>query len=135
MAKIRNGFVSNSSSSSFVIIGNNIDIAKKLIDENGGYDYYELDDKLYTSFISDCSDFYGVICDLSGDSYEGDYGHPYDEESFKEVEGDRGFASVFIPKEVVTKSNLTKLYEELLSLDNIEVYNIINKYRRVFNEN
>ena len=35
-----------------------------------GYDYYELNDELYTSQISDCSDLYEVISELSDASYD-----------------------------------------------------------------
>lgn len=134
--KIRNGFVSNSSSSSFIVIGNNIPKVKQLIDNSSTYlDYYEINLKLYTSLVSDCSDIYGKLSDLSNDSFDGSYDVPYDENGFIEVEGDRGVKSVYIPKEEFKYSDLTKLYNELLSLDNKVINDIINKYRRVFNEN
>lgn len=132
--KVRSGFVSNSSSSSFIITGENISKAKNLINNIGYYDYYELDGKLYTSFIGDCSEWYGEFSELSDDSIEGSHGCPYNEDDFKELEGDRGFESVYIQKDIIITSNLTKLKNELLSLDNKTVNDIIYKYRRVFNE-
>ena len=98
--KIRNGFVSNSSSSSFVIKNPaRIEKACKIIDETAGhYDYYILDNVLYTSFISGCSPLYCKLSELSDDSYDGSHGEPYDESSFIEFEGDLGVDSVYIPK-------------------------------------
>lgn len=130
--KVRSGFVSNSSSSSFIISGDNIKKAQELIDAKGGYDYYELDGKLYTSFISDCDDFYEEMSALTDDTIEGSHGSPYDEDAFVELEGDRGFGCVYILKDVILGSEKTKLYNELFALDNPEVHAILKKYERVW---
>ena len=130
--KVRNGFVSNSSSSSFIISGDNIKKAQELIDAKGGYDYYELDGKLYTSFISDCDDFYNKMSELTDETIEGSHGSPYDEDAFVELEGDRGFGCVYIKKDVILGSEKTKLYNELFTLDNPEVHAILKKYKRVW---
>ena len=68
--KFRTGFVSNSSSSSLIISNkDNIEKVKSIL-QGTGYDYYELNDELYTSQISDCSDLYEVISELSDASYD-----------------------------------------------------------------
>lgn len=116
--KIRNGFVSNSSSSSFVIYNpQKQEKVMDIINNVGCYDFYELDGVLYTSFISDASDTYGEISELADESYDGSHGTPYDEADYVEFEGDRGFDSVYIPKskckDVVEAENRIKdlLYE------------------------
>ena len=82
--KIRTGFVSNSSSSSFIITGkDNIEKAKYIIDNAQDIygDYYEVNDKLFTSGISDCSEIFSQLCSLTqedeacalnGEPYAGD---------------------------------------------------------------
>lgn len=97
--KIRTSFVSNSSSSSFIISNNESkEIVKQLLMDNG-YDYYELDGVLYTSFIGDCSDLYSEIYNLTiDDTIDGSHDFPYDEDNFFEFEGDLGSQSVYIPK-------------------------------------
>lgn len=94
--KIRQGFVSNSSSSSFVISDkDNIEKAKSML-QGTGHDYYELNDKLYTSQISDCSDLYGVISELSDTSY--DYCELSYNSSWIDIEGELGCTEVYLPK-------------------------------------
>ena len=84
--KIRTSFVSNSSSSSFIISNNESkEIVKQLLMDNG-YDYYELDGVLYTSFIGDCSDLYSEIYNLTiDDTIDGSHDFPYDEDNFFEL--------------------------------------------------
>ena len=96
--KIRSGFVSNSSSSSFIITGkDNISKAIDLINncKEGYFDYYLVNSKLYTCCIHESYDFYNTIYDLANDNI-GHHGGPYDDE--EEVEGDRGVTSVYVPK-------------------------------------
>lgn len=116
--KIRSSFVSNSSSSSFIITGkDNISKAIDLINncEEGYFDYYLINSKLYTNAISDSYYFYDTIRDLASDEIE-HHGGVYDDE--KEVEGDRGVASVYVPKYEFFKKDEDKrrVKDELYSL-------------------
>lgn len=122
--KIRSGFVSNSSSSSFIITGkDNISKAIDLINncKDGYFDYYLINSKLYTSCIYDGYDFYDTIGDLASDEIE-HHGGPYDDE--KEVEGDRGVSTVYIPKYEFARKNEDKsrVKDELYSLCKKWVY-------------
>ena len=105
--KIRNGFVSNSSSSSFMIKDNKEKV-KELINNYHGVDYYEYKGILYTSFISECSDLYSKISKLSYDYIEGD-DSPYNEDDYVEVEGELGIDSVWLNREDLTDEELIKL--------------------------
>lgn len=100
--KIRTGFVSNSSSSSFIISNkDNIEKVKSML-QGTGYDYYELNGKLYTSQISDWADLYEDVYDCSDtsyDSYEQDYSRKW-----IYVEGELGCEEVFLPKEEYLKT-------------------------------
>lgn len=116
--KIRSGFVSNSSSSSFIITGkDNISKAIDLINncKEGYFDYYLINSKLYTCCIHESYDFYDTIGDLASDEIE-HHGDPYDDE--KEVEGDRGVTSVYVPKYEFSKKDEDKrrVKDELYSL-------------------
>ena len=122
--KIRSGFVSNSSSSSFIITGkDNISKAIDLINncKEGYFDYYLINSKLYTSCIYDGYDFYNTIYDLANDNI-GHHGVPYDDE--KVVEGDRGVTSVYVPKYEFFKKDEDKIRvkDELYSLCKKWVY-------------
>lgn len=122
--KFRQSFVSNSSSSSFIITGkNNISKAIDLINncEEGYFDYYLINSKLYTSPISDSYYFYITISDLASDEIE-HHGGVYDDE--KEVEGDRGVTSVYVPKYEFFKKDEDKrrIKDELYSLCKKWVY-------------
>lgn len=122
--KIRSGFVSNSSSSSFIITGkDNISKAIDLINncKEGYFDYYLINSKLYTCCIHDSYDFYNTIGDLASNEIE-HHGGPYDDE--KEVEGDRGVTSVYIPKYEFARKNEDKsrVKDELYSLCKKWVY-------------
>lgn len=133
--KIRQGFVSNSSSSSFIISDKkNIEKTKEII--NHTYDdYYEFEGKLYTSLISDGSDIFSEISELSSEDIDGGHTYPYDEENFIEFEGDRGIDSVWIEKKVIATSETMKFFEELKKLDNSQVNDIMEKYKRVLDKN
>ena len=122
--KFRQSFVSNSSSSSFIITGkDNISKAIDLINncKEGHFDYYLVNSKLYTSCIYDGYDFYNTIYDLANDNI-GHHGGPYDDE--KEVEGDRGVTSVYVPKYEFARKNEDKsrVKDELYSLCKKWVY-------------
>lgn len=106
--KFRQSFVSNSSSSSFIITGkDNISKAIDLINncEEGYFDYYLINSKLYTSPISNDYGFWYVIKNLSTEDLE-HHGAPYDDE--KVVEGDRGVTSVYVPKYEFSKKDEDK---------------------------
>lgn len=131
--KVRNGFVSNSSSSSFIIVGDNIPKAKELIENaKNGHDYYELDGVLYTSIISDGEDLYSSLSNISAEDVSCGHSYPYDEDYFFEFEGDRGCETVWIEKDRVLSSDKSKFYQELLALDNKDVHDIMMKYKRVW---
>lgn len=109
--KIRNGFVSNSSSSSFIIKDiKNQEKVKEIINscQEEIADYYEINGVLITSYIPDCLELYGQISRLSDDSSDGQLGgEPYpgfDDEEFDYivVEGDRGCKSIYLPKDLAT---------------------------------
>lgn len=122
--KFRQSFVSNSSSSSFIITGkDNISKAIDLINncKEGYFDYYLINSKLYTCCIHESYDFYSTIGDLASDEIE-HHGDPYDDE--KEVEGDRGVTSVYIPKYEFARKNEDKSHvkDELYSLCKKWVY-------------
>lgn len=132
MAKIRQGFVSNSSSSSFIISNkDNIEKTKSTL-QGTGYDYYELNGKLYTSQISDCSDLYNDIYDFSDTSYDS-YEQSYSS-SWIDIEGELGCEEVYLPKEEYLKTikidddkatSLLLLAKDFIVKNNIEnVYNI-----------
>lgn len=134
--KLRNGFVSNSSSSSFIIADNKkIEKVKDILNKDEDKimaDYYEFEGKLYTSIIPDCVGVYSEIYELSFEAIDTGHSYPYNEEDFIEFEGDRGVSTVYIPKNIITCSEKTKFYNELKALDNTAVNDIIKKYKRVF---
>lgn len=134
--KIRSGFVSNSSSSSFIIYDKeNQKKVMDILDKEGDLDYYELDGTLYTCFISDCNDIYSTISKLADDDVSGQLnGKPYDLYDDNctsiEFEGDRGVTSVYIDKSIVQGSERAKMWQELLALHNPEVEKVLKKYKR-----
>ncbi len=92
MVKLRTSFVSNSSSSSFIITDkDNFDKVKELLKNVYG-DYYELDGILYTSPVHDGHDEWQKIWDLSDNKSEEVYPEI-------EIEGERGVAGVYLPKD------------------------------------
>jgi hypothetical protein len=130
--KIRTGFVSNSSSSSFIISNkNNIEEVKSML-QGTGYDYYELNGKLYTSQISDCSDLYNDIYDFSDTSYDS-HEQSYSS-SWIDIEGELGCEEVYLPKEEYLKTikidddkatSLLLLAKDFIIKNNIKnVYNV-----------
>ena len=103
--KIRNGFVSNSSSSSFIVINNESLIPKginysKLNKEQKerlvkqGFEIDVKDNIFLTQFISDCLDEHFQMWHDEDSGIErkgvleygdGGHGHPYDEEQYDEI--------------------------------------------------
>lgn len=133
--KIRNGFVSNSSSSSFIVRNKEKQVVmKELIDNCGFADYYELDNVLYTSFISDGRDEYVDFYKFSDGEIDGNHNSPYDENEFVEFEGERGVNSVWIEKEVIHNCQRNKFIEELKSLNNLQVNELLAKYKDVLTD-
>jgi hypothetical protein len=130
--KIRTSFVSNSSSSSFIISNkDNIEQVKSML-QGTGYDYYELNGKLYTSQISDCSDLYNDIYDFSDTSYDS-HEQSYSS-SWIDIEGELGCEEVYLPKEEYLKTikidddkatSLLLLAKDFIIKNNIKnVYNV-----------
>jgi len=116
--KVRQGFVSNSSSSSFILVNPDEETFKLL--QDCSTDYMELfgvlkntfinklllegwavnsDDKIYvTVFISDGNDA-NWDCSKLGEEYcEGGHGEPYSEDNFVSFEGEMGYGTVYILK-------------------------------------
>lgn len=109
--KIRLGFVSNSSSSSFIVKDKDkFEEAKKFLNDIR-QDYYIFKDVLYTPFISDGLDEYVDIChnQIFDNLHEGNHGCPYDETEYVEVEGEIGRDSIWIPRENLTDEDLIEL--------------------------
>ena len=121
--KVRSGFVSNSSSSSFILTAFRED-AKEILKKDG-YDYHEFNNKLYTSAIGDCSDTWDKIYDLSVEEIES-YEQIYGEDKWIGVEGERGLDTVYLPKEEYLNSikNDNKIAEEVL----FKVQNFIKRH-------
>lgn len=117
--KIRQGFVSNSSSSSFIITDkNNIERAKEIL-KSFGEDYYVYNDVLYSSFIYELSGDEGTaayqeLTELSGDNtIEGEIGGPpydyYDEGCpYIDITGELGKETVYLPTEGMTDDDFIK---------------------------
>lgn len=125
--KVRNSFVSNSSSSSFIIKNpENFEKVKKIVDEIYRGDYYELDGYLFTSMISDGVDLYNELYDLCDERADGGSNGPYDIDNYFEFEGDKGIDSVFIEKRFCKD----KLKVEQYMKD--KLYNFVNSYRSIY---
>lgn len=122
--KLRQGFVSNSSSSSFVIQSSTPNEVKEFLQELD-IDYYEIGGNIYTEMVYDGNENYSKVCNyldnnnLSHDTIDGG-NEPYDEYNYLEVEGECGSSSVFIPKEVAEENGLIassqKQYELYLAV-------------------
>ena len=124
--KIRNGFVSNSSSSSFIV--DNIEQNKEAYEnfvklcEKYKIEYLVRNNNLYTELISYDYDFFPEFCDKGATrEFEGGHGYPYDEESFVEVE------DVWIPVEDLSEEDYKEL--KLPSPPVLkEIYYAVEKY-------
>lgn len=125
--KLRTGFVSNSSSSSFIITNSdNINKAMELI-KYSGYDYYILNDKLYTSDIPDYADTWEKLYNLTTEDknleeFEKNTIH------WLPIEGELGCDTVYLPKEEyinsISNSKNNILSNEVLT----EVQKFIKKH-------
>ncbi len=133
--KYRQGFVSNSSSSSFVIQSSKTNEIKEFLQELDR-DYYEIGGNIYTEMVYDGNEDYVEICryleenNISHDTIDGG-DTPYDEYNYLEVEGECGSNSVFIPKYVAKENGLIassqKQYELYLAVKKfIENYDIFS---------
>lgn len=124
--KYRTGFVSNSSSSSFIITGKeNIKKAKEML-QDCRYDYYEYNDKLYTQDISDWSDIYESLQEIDHDSYDSWGSERVD------IEGELGIGTVSLPKDVAKSAGLYNNKESSEAYQ--EVKNFIKKHKIKFDE-
>ena len=148
--KIRTGFVSNSSSSSFVITNkDNFEKVKKILEETRE-DYYIFKDVLYTSPIYENA-YFSELEKLSSDEREGEIaGAPYgDIDDYIEVEGELGYDSVWLDIKDMTDDDLiefgqapyylsSKLYlackEYFDSTDKTEddLYDFVNKLKNIY---
>ena len=91
--KYRSSFVSNSSSSSFIITNKDKqDLVRKIIDEaDVCADYLELDGTLYTSIIYDGdTELYNRLSDLADNEVSTGHSTPYDEDEFYEFQDKYG---------------------------------------------
>ena len=133
--KLRQGFVSNSSSSSFVAQSSKINETKEFLKQLGR-DFYEIDGSIYTEMVYDGDKDYVKIYNyleennISYDTIEGG-DTPYDEYNYFEVEGECGISSVFIHKDVAKENGLIassqKQYELYLAVQKfIEDYDIFS---------
>lgn len=108
--KIRNGFVSNSSSSSFIITNpNNFEKAKELVNTCYCADYKVYKDVMYTTMISDQDDNYSDFRDISADRIDGNHSMPYNEDAYIMVYGEKGIEEVPIPIEGLTDEDMIDL--------------------------
>ena len=124
--KIRQGFISNSSSSSFIVRKENQKEAIKYLNEHH-IGYYIFKDILYTPYICDGLDEHTEMLhsNLFEELYEGGHGYPYNEEDFIEVETD--YDSVWIPKEGLTAEELIALGDVPIQLAS-ELYMLLKNY-------
>lgn len=106
--KVRRGFVSNSSSCSFIVT--NADKFEDMINlckEQYCGDYFIHKGVLYTSYISDSSDLYGDFGDLADEEAYGN--PPTDDFDYVELAGILERDAVYIPKDKFTNEELIKL--------------------------
>ena len=97
--KIREGFVSNSSSTSFIVRGkNDIKKAKELPDNSPYGDFVVVGGKLYSSPLPDGDISVADMFELETQTNEGcSYGGPIDDKMYVEMEGELGKDQVFVP--------------------------------------
>lgn len=111
--KYRQGFVSNSSSSSFIVKDSkHFDECKQILNKLHE-DCYLYNDILYTSFISDMHDedeYYELKRNPIFDRlHEGGHGQPYTEEAYYCVDGMLGNKEVYIPYDRLNEEDKSKI--------------------------
>lgn len=138
--KIRQTFVSNSSSSSFIIQGDNIERAKEILNEFGE-DYYIYKGTLYSSAIYELKaiegkDKYAAYKELerlsNDNTIEGEIGGaPYDyyddESKYIDVEGELGRETIYLPTDGMTDAEFIKFGKAPYYLSSM-LYLAVKKY-------
>lgn len=143
--KVRTNYVSNSSSSSFIVkkdlsnIGVDcMKLTEEQLDLLAGYKKWEDDDEVFnpeknqeyylTQYISDCSDNWEKVKEMDGtfEYSNGGHGGPYDEEMFNEYQN--SFDSIWLRKEhdVAKEMSFGEFIKEFLELYGNE--DVIVKY-------
>lgn len=101
--KIRSGFVSNSSSSSFLIKGDCAEGAKAIL-KKFDMDFYTVGwDDVYTEPINEESELYRIFREICYQSFDMDICCPHidDKDKYVEVKGECFSYPVYVPKDEV----------------------------------
>lgn len=126
--KIRAGFVSNSSSSSFIVTNKkNWERVKEILKETRE-DYYIFKDVLYTSPVYE-NDYYKELQKLSSEERVGEIGgSPYgNEDEYVEIDGERGVETVWIERNKFTDKDLIEFGKAPYYLSSM-LYLVVQRY-------